>query len=125
VNPIQFALSHSGEFVAGLGSDQKMYLYPTGGGEARAVSGVELGERPVGWTADDRSLFIYRYAEMPARVFQLDLATGKRSLWKQLLPPDAAGVDHIGGIILSADQKSYVYSYYPNLSNLYLVEGAK
>jgi hypothetical protein len=102
-----------------------MYLYPTGGGEARAVSGVELGERPVGWTADDRSLFIYRYAEMPARVFQLDLATGKRSLWKQLLPPDAAGVDHIGGIILSADQKSYVYSYYPNLSNLYLVEGAK
>ncbi len=125
VNPTQFSLSHNGEFVAGLGSDQKMYLYPTAGGEPRPVPSVEIGERPVGWTSDDRSLFVYRYAEMPARVFQLDLATGKRSLWKQILPPDAAGVDHIGGIILSADQKSYVYSYYPNLSNLYLVEGAK
>ncbi|HUJ82805.1 MAG TPA: hypothetical protein VLW83_13045, partial [Candidatus Acidoferrales bacterium] len=107
------------------GSDQKMYLYPTAGGEPRAVPGVEVGERPVGWTADDRSLFVYRYAEMPARLFQLDLSTGKRTLWKQIMPPDAAGVDHIGGILLSADQKSYVYSYYPNLSNLYLVEGAK
>ncbi len=125
VNASQFTLSHNGDFVAALGADQKMYLYPTAGGEPRAVAGVDIGERPVGFTADDRSLFVYRYAEMPARVFKLDLATGKRSLWKQLLPPDPAGVDHIGGILISADEKSYVYSYYPNLSDLYLVEGAK
>ncbi len=125
VNPTSFALSHIGEFVAGLGADQKMYLYPTAGGEPRAVPGVDIGERPIGWTSDDRSLFVYRYAEMPARVFRLDLATGKRLLWKQLLPPDPAGVDHVGGILISADEKSYVYSYYPNLSDLYLVEGAK
>ena len=125
VNASQFTLSHNGDFVAALGADQKMYLYPTAGGDSRAVPGVEIGERPVDFTADDRSLFVYRYAEMPARVFKLDLATGKRSLWKQLLPPDPAGVDHIGGILISADEKSYVYSYYPNLSDLYLVEGAK
>jgi eukaryotic-like serine/threonine-protein kinase len=125
VNPTQFTLSHNGDVFAALGADQKMYLYPIAGGDPRPVPGVEIGERPVGFTTDDRSLFVYRYAEMPARVFKLDLATGKRSLWKQLLPPDPAGVDHIGGIIISADEKSYVYSYYPNLSDLYLVEGAK
>ena len=125
MNPTQFTLSHNGDFFAALGADQKMYLYPIAGGDPHPVPGVEIGERPVGFTTDDRSLFVYRYAEMPARVFKLDLATGKRSLWKQLLPPDPAGVDHIGGIIISADEKSYVYSYYPNLSDLYLVEGAK
>ncbi|MFZ0880077.1 MAG: hypothetical protein WA002_11305 [Candidatus Acidiferrales bacterium] len=111
--------------MAGIGADQRIYLYPTAGGHPRGVAGVDAGERAVAWSADDRALYVYRYDEMPARVFQLDLASGKRTLWKQLLPPDPAGVDHIGGIILSQDAKSYVYSYYPNLSDLYVVEGAK
>jgi eukaryotic-like serine/threonine-protein kinase len=125
VSQTQFGRSHNGEFVVALGADQKMYLFPTAGGEPRPVAGVEPGERPIGFTADDRAVFVYKYAEMPARVFKLDLATGKRTLWKQLLPPDPSGVDHIGGILISTDEKSYVYSYYPDLTDLYLVEGAK
>jgi len=124
-NPVQIALSHNNEFVAALGGDQHTYLFPTNGGEPRSVPGMILGERPIGFTADDRSLFIYRYDEMPARVFRLDLATGKRTLWKTLLPPDPSGVDHIGGILISNDEKSYAYSYYPDLTDLYLVEGVK
>jgi hypothetical protein len=62
---------------------------------------------------------------VPAQVFRIDLATGKRTLWKSLEPADAAGIDTIGRVLLSADAKSYVYSYVRTLSDLYLVEGLK
>lgn len=88
-------------------------------------TGSDAGERAISFTADDRALFVYRYSDMPARIFRLDIATGKRTLWKQLLPPDPSGVDHIGGILIRADEKSYVYSYCPDLTDLYLVEGVK
>ena len=38
-------------------------------------------------------------------------AVGKRMLWKQLMPADAAGVDSVGGIAITPDEKSYVNSY--------------
>src|SRR5437899_726884 len=38
---------------------------------------------------------------------------------------DAAGIDTIRGITISADAKAYVYGYIRSLSDLYLVEGLK
>jgi hypothetical protein len=40
-------------------------------------------------------------------------------------PADAAGIDTIGRVIVSAENKAYVYSYVRRLSDLYLVEGLK
>lgn len=58
-------------------------------------------------------------------ITRVDLATGKRTPWKQIVPADAAGVDAIGGIAITPDEKSYVYSYGRTLSDLYVVEGLK
>jgi hypothetical protein len=53
------------------------------------------------------------------------LASGKRKLWKELLPADAAGIDTVRGITITLDAKAYVYGYIRTLSDLYLVEGLK
>ena len=66
-----------------------------------------------------------RVGEAPAKVFILDLATGKRELWRQIEPIDAAGVTYVSPILPAADGKSYVYGYRRILSDLYLVEGLK
>jgi len=58
-------------------------------------------------------------------VFELELATGKRKLWKELAPADAAGIDNIRRITITLDAKGYVYGYIRTLSDLYLVEGLK
>jgi hypothetical protein len=58
-------------------------------------------------------------------MFELELATGKRKLWKELVPSDAAGIDTIRGITITPDAKAYVYGYIRTLSDLYLVEGLK
>jgi Tol biopolymer transport system component/predicted Ser/Thr protein kinase len=118
-------VSPNGEFVADFGPDRKMYLFPVAGGEPKPVPGVLPGEGPTGWSADSRSLYTMQRGQVPTQVFRIDLATGQRSLWKSLEPADAAGIDTIGRVLLSADTKSYVYSYVRTLSDLYLVEGLK
>lgn len=125
INSFSFSLSLDGRMVAGIGPDRKGYLYPVAGGEPRSIPGLEPGEEPVGWGADGHSLFIYRPGDLPAKVYRVDLGSGQRTLWKQLMPSDPAGVNHIGPIVLTPDGKTYVYGYHRTLTDLYLVEGLK
>src|SRR5271165_629198 len=104
-------LSPKGDTVASTGPDGHIYLYPVNGGDPVAVKGTEPGEMPTGWSADGKSIFVYRFGEIPARIFQVDLRTGQRKVWKQLVSSDSAGIDTIRGLDLSADAKSYVYGY--------------
>jgi len=120
-----FVLTASGDLVADVGPDRHIYTYPINGGEPRLVPGVQSDEVPTAWSADGRSLFVFRYGEIPARVVQIDVASGQRRPWKDLDPADAAGIDTISGIMMTADAKAYVYGYVRTLCDLYLVEGLK
>jgi Tol biopolymer transport system component len=120
-----FVLTASGDLVADVGPDRHVYTYPINGGEPRLVPGVQSDEVPTAWSADGRSLFVFRYGEIPARVVQIDVASGQRRPWKDLDPADAAGIDTISGIMMTADAKAYVYGYVRTLCDLYLVEGLK
>jgi Tol biopolymer transport system component/predicted Ser/Thr protein kinase len=120
-----FVISPKGDFVAGVGPDHKIYLYPVAGGEPAPVSGNTGDEAPTGWSEDGRSIYVFRFGEIPAKVFELELSTGKRKLWKELVPADAAGIDTIRGITITPDAKAYVYGYIRTLSDLYVVEGLK
>ena len=118
-------LSPKGDSVASTGPDGHVYLYSIDGGNPVPVKGTEAGEMPTGWSGDGKSLFVYRFGEIPAKVFQVDLSTGQRKLWKELVPSDSAGIDTIRGLDLSVDAKSYIYGYIRTLSDLYMVEGVK
>ncbi|MGA8430633.1 MAG: protein kinase [Candidatus Sulfotelmatobacter sp.] len=125
VNGTAFVISPDSSMIAGIGPDQKGYMYPVAGGEPRPIAGLNPGEQPITWSADGRSLYIYQPGELPARVDRLDLATGKRTLWRQLMPSDPAGVENIGPILLTPDAKTCVFGYHRLLADLYLVEGLK
>jgi len=118
-------LSPKGDHLASTGPDGHVYLYPVNGSDPVLVKGTEPGEMPTGWSGDGKSIFVYRFGEIPAKVFEVDLGTGQRKLWKQLVPSDSAGIDTIRGLNLSTDAKSYVYGYIRTLSDLYLVDGVK
>ena len=124
VNP-SIVVSPKGDFVASVGPDHKTYLYPVHGGDPLAIPGTQPDDLPTSWFADGRSIYVFRFGEIPAKVFQVELSTGKRKLWKELVPADAAGIDTIRGITLTPDAKAYVYGYIRTLSDLYLVEGLK
>jgi hypothetical protein len=118
-------LSPDGKEVIGLGSDGKTYLFPIDGGEPRIVPGLEPDDRTAGFSGDGASICVHNLAGLPTVVSLVDIATGKRKVWKQIVPADAAGVDNVGNILFTPDMKSYVYSYTRDLSDLYLVEGLK
>jgi hypothetical protein len=90
--------------------DRKIYLDSTAGGEPRGVPGTEISEVPTGWCADGRELSVIVRGQIPAPAFRLDIATGKRSLWKALEAADSAGIGRLGRVLLSSDNQAYIYS---------------
>jgi len=125
VNGTVFIISPNSQWVAAIGPDGKGYLYPIAGGEPQPVRGMNAGEQPITFTSDSRSLYVYQPGELPARVYRLDLQTGQRTFWKELMPSDPAGVETIGPILMTPDAKTCVFGYHRMLADLYLVEGLK
>jgi serine/threonine protein kinase/Tol biopolymer transport system component len=121
----QFIVSPDGKQVAGVGADRRGYLYSVAGGQPKAIPGFTEGDTPVGWSGDGGYLYTYSVGELPAKVQRLELATGHKQLWKQLMPSDTAGITDIGPILITPDAKAYVYEYGRTLSDLYLVDGLK
>jgi eukaryotic-like serine/threonine-protein kinase len=125
VNGTVFVISPNSQWVAAIGPDGKGYLYPAAGGEAQPIHGMNAGEQPITFASDSRSLYVYQPGELPARVYHLDLQTGQRTFWKELMPSDPAGVETIGPILMTPDAKTCVFGYHRMLADLYLVEGLK
>jgi hypothetical protein len=118
-------VSPDSQHVAGIGRDQEIEIWPVAGGPPRRVPGSLPGERPVAWTDDGRSLWLFRRGEVPAPVYQVEIATGRRRLWKTLVPPDTDGVISVIDLEITPTGHAYFYSYAQMLSHLYLVGGLK
>ncbi len=117
-------LSPDGQWVAAASSDRRTALHPTAGGKPRVIPGIAPGDLVVRWTADGKGVYVYQPG-IVSKVEVLDLATGRRTPWKTLAPPDPAGVSMVRPVLLSRDGKSYVYSYTRQTEDLYLAEGLR
>ncbi len=120
----QRVVSPTGEWIAAE-ADGPPSLFPIAGGEAREIPSVEPKDDFLAWSSDGRSIFVSPDEAAPRMVYTINLATGKRSLWKVLAPADLVGVIDIYAIVISADEQSYCYTYGRNITDLYLVEGLR
>jgi Tol biopolymer transport system component len=120
-----FAISSDGLQLGAVGPDHKMAIFPMGGGSARPVPGALEGEYPLRFTTDGRSLYVWKRGDVPARISRIEIDTGRREVWKDLLPADPAGVERISNVLITPDGKGYVYCYARLLSDLFIVEGLK
>ena len=114
-----------GEMFAATSPQGVPMLFPVDGEAPRPIPGVEEGDRVVAWSGDGSYLFAARRAGVPKRIYRIDLRTGKRILWKELMPADRAGLLDIGFVDFSGDGLAYAYSYRRFLSTLYLVKGLR
>ena len=119
------SVSPDGARIAVVGPDRKDYLYPLSGGEPTPIAGLEQDETIGGWTGDSAALYVYRRRDVPGKLYRLDLATGKRTLAREVMPGDGAGIVDIAPIFETPDASFYVYGFQRTLSDLYLVDGLK
>jgi eukaryotic-like serine/threonine-protein kinase len=117
-------VSPDGKLLVAVDSERRFWLYPMGGGQPRAPLGIESGEAVIRWSGDGKYLFVVSDG-IPARVYRIEVITGRRQLAYTLVPSDAAGLWNIWPVLLTPDGKSYVYSDHRILSDLYLASGLR
>jgi Tol biopolymer transport system component len=120
------AVSPDRKFVAANGPDGSPKIYPIDGGEPRPIPGLEARDTPIQWSADGQSLFVMRRGLVPLPVYRHVLATGKKTLWKEIMPADRTGLIRIENVWVNPDGKSYAYSLNRvTASDLFVVTGWK
>ena len=116
-------LSFDGSQVLARGPEGKYSIYPIAGGEPRPAPGLTDSDIPAFWSADGRSVLVYRRAEIPSRLDRVDLTTGRRTLFKEFAPADRTGLLSMRDIFVTDDLHSYAYTAYYQVSSLFVSEG--
>jgi eukaryotic-like serine/threonine-protein kinase len=97
-------------------------------GQKTPLKGLEPEDVMVEEDANDgRHFFVFRPQETPGRIFRIEVETGKRELWKVLMPADPVGVTRASvTVAISRDRRSYAFGYMRQIaSDLYVLEGLK
>ncbi|MGH9579987.1 MAG: hypothetical protein ACRD2R_03260, partial [Terriglobales bacterium] len=115
-------ITPDGRLIFGRGPGDHCALYPADGGTPQPRQCPE--GQPLRWAADGRTLFV-REGQVPARIYRFDPATGRQQFWKQIQPTDPAGTYRMDNLLITADGKTYAYTYRRVLSDLYMIEGLK
>ena len=129
---IALSVSPDGKQLLGLASDRnsdgRYYLCPADGTSPTPITGLGLGGVPIQWSADGRALYEREDSDFESEIYKLDLLNGKRILLKKIVP-DPVGMIGIevkpGGVKITPDGKSYVYTYWTVLQELFVVEGLR
>lgn len=110
-----------------IGPSNELTIYALNGGPEQKVLGIQPSEEPIGWSADNRSLYVTRnrVESMTAPVWLVDPASGRRKLWKEIRvskPMDSPGDFHLK---ITPDGRAYAYNYSTLRSDLYVATGLK
>jgi Tol biopolymer transport system component len=106
-------------------SSGALALFPAEGGEPRPLAFLSSNDSLIRWSADGRSVFVFSATALPGVIERVDVATGRRSVVKRLVPPDLTGVLKINSVAITEDGSAYAYGFNQHHASLYLVDGAR
>jgi len=113
-----------GKYLLATDRQGKPLLYPMQGGEPKPFPVVLEPDDFVLRFEPDGSLLVAKQG-VPARIVRRFLDNRPAQVLNVVAPSDPAGILEVRNLQLSADGKSYVYSYYRVLSDLWIVDGLK
>ena len=117
------AVSPDGKEIAARGAGEELLIFGTDSDGSRSVPGSERGDHPIQWSDDGKWLYVTRRGRLRTSIDRIDLASGAREAWQEIVPDDPAGVMDIMPIYITPDGTSYAYGFRRYLSELYVVTG--
>jgi eukaryotic-like serine/threonine-protein kinase len=92
--------------------------------QLKPVAGLRPGDLVVRWSRDGAGILVQSADSDKAAIYRLDLATGKRTLVKQVESKDKAGGRSMF-LMLAADEKSYALYQLSQSATLWIVNGVR
>ncbi len=117
-------VSPDGKLIVGFDL-RSAALYPVDGGPPRKLP-YQPGEVFLRWDDAGQALFTAHQDKRGSSgwpIYRLDVATGRRKLWKEIEPADRTGIQQVLRVHLTPDGRTFAYYMERTLSKLYLVEG--
>ena len=107
-------------------------VFDMNGAELQVVPNIANDELVIQTGADGQSVFVlagHLRGPMTMTIDRVDLSTGHRTRWKDVVVRDPAGVMHTHSrtepFLMTHDGSTYVYNYQRVLSTLYVVENIR
>jgi eukaryotic-like serine/threonine-protein kinase len=99
----------------------KYEMVDVASGAVSEIAGLEKEDEVLGWSLDGHSVNVWNQ-ELPARVSQVDVATGKRQLIQTVEPLAMLGSMY-ARMVTSADAKTAAYRHRRGLYAVYIADG--
>lgn len=122
--------SPDGKYLVGTGVPQsngprKLTLFPIDGGQRIELAATDPPWAVMQWSVDSKALYIYKAGEVPITIYRLDIASGKLTTVRDVMPANRAGVVSIGPVTCDMRVEGCAYSYFETLSGMYVVKGLR
>jgi hypothetical protein len=117
------AVANDGNRIAGRNAAGEAVMFDRQTQKMQVIPGVEAGDNIEKWSQDGQALLVYSATVWEARIYRVEVATGKRTLLQTIEPTEKAGSRVPLRIAYAEGSKTYVYSTVRDLGILYVVEG--
>ena len=116
-------ISPDGRTIVVIAPDGTKQLFSFASRTLRPLHGTTPLDVVVGWSSNNSALFVQKPAGIPARFEAVSVATGARTLIREVSPPDRAGLVLIRAARVYDDGHAYAYSYRKTIQHLFTVTG--
>jgi serine/threonine protein kinase/Tol biopolymer transport system component len=101
------------------------WLQPTEGEGARKISGIGADEKIINWHGDSNNIFLSRQDGANVQVFNLDLASGRRTPWTTFSPQDKTAMTSNSLLLITPDGAHFAYEEHKIYSTLFVADGLR
>ena len=77
------------------------------------------------WSSDSKAVYVYKQGEVPITINRLDIASGKLTPVRDVMPANRTGVVAVGPVTCDMRVVGCAYSYFETLSGMYVVTGLR